>query len=201
MIQKITIIILILVDVILCALCVWAFRANNSTMTDQQTEQIRKTEILENCFVYGLTNDNIILSEDLKVTDKEKQARLLKDIVNDDTKLIVRISESHCEDCIRFFIVKLLRLAQQKKWNENQVIVLASYQDQRSLTIFADRLGISFPLYQIEDMPLPVEDIHVPYCFILERNLQVKHLFVPDKYDGRISNTYLDFIDKRYFSE
>ena len=201
MIQKITIIILILVDVILCALCVWAFRANNNTMTDQQTEQIRKTEILENCFVYGLTNDNIILSEDLKVTDKEKQARLLKDIVNDDTKLIVRISESHCEDCIRFFIVKLLRLAQQKKWNENQVIVLASYQDQRSLTIFADRLGIRFPLYQIEDMPLPVEDIHVPYCFILERNLQVKHLFVPDKYDGRISNTYLDFIDKRYFSE
>ncbi len=201
MIQKITIIILILVDVILCALCVWAFRANNNTMTDQQTEQIRKTEILENCFVYGLTNDNIILSEDLKVTDKEKQARLLKDIVNDDTKLIVRISESHCEDCIRFFIVKLLRLAQQKKWNENQVIVLASYQDQRSLTIFADRLGISFPLYQIEDMPLPVEDIHVPYCFILERNLQVKHLFVPDKYDGRISNTYLEFIDKRYFSE
>lgn len=201
MIQKITIIILILVDVILCALCVWAFRANNNTMTDQQTEQIRKTEILENCFVYGLTNDNIILSEDLKVTDKEKQARLLKDIVNDDTKLIVRISESHCEDCIRFFIVKLLRLAQQKKWNENQVIVLASYQDQRSLTIFADRLGIRFPLYQIEDMPLPVEDIHVPYCFILERNLQVKHLFVPDKYDGRISNTYLEFIDKRYFSE
>ncbi len=199
--NKVIIGVLITVDVILCLLCLWAFRTRASVISEKQIDQIRKTEVLEDELMYGLVNNNLKLNNDLSVIDIKGQTFLLKEIIGDSVKLIVRFSESHCEECVRFVVVKLLRFSQEKKWDKNSILFLASYHDSRNLTIFKDRLNISFPLYMSDILSIPAEDTPAPYCFIVDKTMRINHLFFPDKYENDLSNIYLDIIGKRYFEK
>jgi hypothetical protein len=105
----------------------------------------------------------------------------------------------HCEECVRFFLLKLIRLSDVKGWSNDQIVILGSYQNARSLFVYTEQLGVRFPVYNMEPPDLPAEKLSAPYCFITDRSLQVMHFFVPDKYVGEISNYYLDLVANRYF--
>jgi hypothetical protein len=93
---------------------------------------------------------------------------------------------------IRFVFVKIIRLAQAYDWTDDNIAVLATWQDARALNIYTDQLGFRFPVYRIEQLDIPAEKTNAPYCFTLDSTLRISHLFFPDKYEGEISNTYLD---------
>jgi hypothetical protein len=201
MINKIVIIILIAVDVILCLLCVWAFRVRENYFSNDDRDKTIKTEILENCFVQGLNNDNLELNNDFKVIDLEGKTCLLKEIIGDSTKLIVRFADTNCEECLRFITVKLLRLTQEKNWDRNNFLFLDLYENPRNLKIIKDRLHIDFPVYLAENMSIPVESLNFPYCFTIDSAMRVNHLFIPDKYEGKYSNNYFNIINYRFLQE
>ncbi|MDR2147846.1 MAG: hypothetical protein LBE91_15445 [Tannerella sp.] len=201
MINKITIGILIIVNVSLCFLCVWAYKARDNYLSNEKKDESIRTQILENDFVYGLTNDNLIINSDFKVTDLEGSTFLLKEIIGDSIKAIVRFADTNCEECLRFITVKLIRLTQEKQWNKNNFLFLASYPNSRNLKIVKDRLHIDFPVYLAGDLAIPAENLNAPYCFTIDSTMRTKHWFLPDKFEGRYSNIYFDMIGKRYFEE
>ncbi|MDR1743875.1 MAG: hypothetical protein LBR48_08700, partial [Dysgonamonadaceae bacterium] len=173
MINKIAIGVLIAVDIVLCSLCVWAFRVRDNHRSDEKQNESIKVEILENCLWKGLTNNNLALGDDLKVADMEGQTAFLKDIVGDSAKLIVRFSDTNCEECIRFIVVKLLRLSAEQQWDKSKILFLASFKNPRDLGIFKERLHIDFPVYIVEDLQIPAETLNVPYCFATDGSLNI----------------------------
>jgi hypothetical protein len=177
------------VDVILCLLCVWAFRVRKDYVSDEKKNNTLKTEILETCFVHGLNNDNLALNSHLKVFDLEGKTCLLKEIIGDSVKLIVRFAETNCEECLRFITVKLLRLTQENNWDRNNFLFLALYDTPRNLKIMKEKLHMDFPVYLAENLSIPAESLNFPYCFTTDSDMRISHLFIPDKYEGNYSRT------------
>jgi hypothetical protein len=200
MMNKIIITVLIAVDAILCLLCIWAFRIHKDYFFDEQKDGGMKTEILETCFVQGLNNDNLMLDNNLKVSDLDGKTSLLKEIIGDSVKLIVRFADTNCEECLRFLTVKLLRLTQENNWDRNNILFLALYDNSRNLGIIKNRLHMDFPVYLAENLLIPAESLNFPYCFTTDNAMRISHLFIPDKHQGNYSNTYFKLIHNRYFS-
>ena len=62
------------------------------------------------------------------------------------------------------------------------------------------------PLYGIRDMDvyntntfnIPVEELGFPYYFILNSNLQISNVFIPDKATPSITNIFLKSVNKKF---
>jgi hypothetical protein len=113
--------------------------------------------------------------------------------------LIVRFSERHCEECVSYILLKILRLTNVKGWNK-KIILLASYQNQNALSVLMKKMAIKYPVYLIENLSIPSEEFNFPCCFILDKSMHINHVFFPDKYEFQLTNTYLELIENRYFN-
>lgn len=148
----------------------------------------------------GLLNDGLQLN-DLVLTGRDDENVSLKEYMYDKkTVLVIRINELHCSDCVNFILHKVDRLSKELKLT-GHILVLASYRNPTVLRIMQNKQETPMPFYNAgqQAIPLPVEKVKFPYCFILDRDLTVRHVFVPDKAAAALSNQYLQGISKRYF--
>lgn len=198
--QKITIIILCIVNILLSILCYSVFKKGHQrSNTEFQSELTRKTEILERDFKVRLLNDNLRIDPNVEVMSLDKKRYPLTQILNEGPHLIVRFSERHCEECVSYILLKILRLTNVKSWNK-KIILLASYQNQNALSVLMKKMAIKYPVYLIENLSIPSEEFNFPYCFILDKSMHINHVFFPDKYEFQLTNTYLELIENRYFN-
>lgn len=80
---------------------------------------------------------------------------------------------------------------------------MGSYDNNNALKILLQRLEVPLAFCNVpqDAIGLPAEHVHFPYCFVLEENLEVKHLFIPDKVVPMLSEEYFKSIINHYYSD
>ena len=196
---KVIIAILLLVDILLSVICLNLFKDKASLTAEKQSvKDDRLIEVLENNFKIGVYNDNSILDTTRVIHDLNKNEVGLSEILTDKPCLIIRFAETNCEECVRFLLIKVMRLYNSDLFNK-RILLFASYPNRQALKILVDRLNIKYPVYLVDKLPISCERINFPYFFMLDSTMRTSHVFVPDKYEPQIANTYFELIENRYF--
>jgi len=93
--KTITLIVLLLVDVILCMLCVNYTQENKPTVNNKEADCIVQLQTLQKEFMISIFNDNLVISSNIVVVNENNILSSIKDITADSVKLFLRIKESH----------------------------------------------------------------------------------------------------------
>ena len=149
-------------------------------------------------FTTNILNSDLQL-ENILIKDSLGNTQSISEIFDEEQKylLVCRFSDLHCESCVNYSIKMM------NHWIDsigpNNVLFLGNYKNNR---IF-NRVK---PLYGIRDLrtfntpafDIPVEELGYPYYFLLDRNLQIVNVFIPDKATPKISNEYLKNIKTKF---
>lgn len=129
--------------------------------------------------------ENQIVTDTLNITDN------LTRIVADGPILVLRIKEGQCQSCVIFSMLKLETFFRESPLN---IVVLANYHDLNSLKI-ANRVmnRNKTPFYNVRDFGV-LDELNAPYFFILEKDLSITNVFVPEKAFPDVTNQYFDAI-------
>ena len=111
--------------------------------------------------------------------------------------LVCRFSQQHCESCVDATIQIL-----QKQVNQigvNNIVYLGNHRNNRIFKKTIPLYGIKgMRVYNTQNFSIPVEQVGYPYFFILNSNLQVSGIFVPNKGVPAVTVKYLEAVKKRF---
>lgn len=155
-------------------------------------------EAIEQAFIIQTLNSYIKIDEKV-IKDLDGNEILFSQIVGCKPILFIRFSELNCNECITYILNKVRRLSIQKEYSD-KVILLASYNDIRNLKMLINNMQLTFPVYLVNEINLPCEEINYPYCFICDNSLIANQVFVPDKNESKMTNLYFNLIDMKYFA-
>lgn len=198
-IYKVLAIVSAIIVLILCAVSYTMFAHKKNTYVESQKENDIKTSILKEAFTITLENDHICILDSMKMREPERLRKVLRDsTLQDKPMFVVRISELHCEECMRFILLKLLRLTKGTEMEKHIVLFAYAQSEKRLMSLFKD-LSIDYPVYLVDKVPLKLETYDFPYCFVLYNDGTVSHVFLPDKGYSEISNLYIETLKERYY--
>jgi hypothetical protein len=114
--------------------------------------------------------------------------------------LVCRFSELHCQECVIYATIKLLN--QSKTMGDINILFWGAYEHIKSLNIAKKHFGIQdMPVYNISNLNIPAEELGYPYYFVLNSDLTISNVFIPDKATPSMTNNYLKMVYKRYFND
>ncbi|WP_203257009.1 hypothetical protein [Hyunsoonleella ulvae] len=165
------------------------------------------------CFVlYNLQKPNIKSFDEMSVYDKiqkqmnnyhlenflvvnEKRDTLrIKDLVINN-KLILRFSELHCDACVIKEFENLKSAIDNKIFKLDDIIILTYYQNPRYLNLFKRLNKLhEFEVYNLIENKIgnfKLDEMSIPFFFILDQNLMVKKTFIPLRTNDSRTNKYL----------
>lgn len=165
------------------------------TLTENQELNFYKIN-----FSTSLNNDGVRL-ENVLLQDSLGKKQSLQSIFNKGQKqiLVCRFSEFHCESCVDFSIQLLL--STNVFLGKNNLLFLGSYQNNRIFNREKELFGINqFSTYNTPTLNISLEEIGYPYFFILEENLTISNIIIPDKNMPTLTQKYIEVIGNRYFN-
>lgn len=118
----------------------------------------------------------------------------LKDLIGETPMLVYRYADINCNACIESVIELLNEGFTESSYLH--VLILCSYQIKRDYTAFKKINKIKFPMYKIDydALDLLPEEYNVPYCFILNPDMTIGHVFMPDKSFPHLNELYFSGI-------
>ena len=149
-------------------------------------------------FSTNILNSNFQLNNIL-VRDSLNNTIPLKTAFNYGQKqiLVCRFSKMHCESCVNFAIQNF------RNWVDSigikNVLFLGNYHSNKIFNREKPLYGIQgMNVYNAFELKIPAEELGYPYYFILDRNLRISNVFVPDKAAPEITNRYLKNIQSKF---
>jgi hypothetical protein len=113
-------------------------------------------------------------------------------------KFVFFHSELNCNSCVEENLVFVNDFCDSI--GEEHVLFLASYKNKRDLHIFKRINKIVSPIYNVSSLGLPIEELNLPFCFVVNENRKAECVFIPLKEDNSQFKRYLKMIKKKYFS-
>lgn len=114
--------------------------------------------------------------------------------------LVFRYKSTDCGQCVDFALLKLKKAAAHI--GAGRILVLAGQTDRRGMEMLRRQQGMEdIRFYRAETVNTPAETVQYPYCFVLDRDMLIRSVFIPDKANPRSMDLYLKMIGKRYFSD
>lgn len=163
----------------------------------QQTITTDELHTYRHNFKVNILNSNLVI-ENLDIKDSLNITFPIKKIFDDkqESILVYRFSQMHCESCVNSSI----QITQN--WVDsvgiNNVVFLGNHRNNRVFNKTIPLYGIQgLKVYNCPKINIPAEDIEYPYFFVLDSNLQISNLFVPDKATPFITNSYLKNVSKK----
>lgn len=189
------------------ALALVLFFTLSSCSNSNNRELEKNLSIQEDTFTQGILDnyqvnlfnqfisDGRELSPDVILQDHLLQEVALGDIIKEPT-LVFRFSELHCQVCIDQEIKKLNSYFPKLK---NRVIIITSYNSSRDFNVFRRLNQIEMPIYKLsKNLNLDIEEAYTPYLFMLDSNLKIHHMFIPDKLYPNVSDSFYEGFITRY---
>ncbi|MDR1756141.1 MAG: hypothetical protein LBR65_04170 [Culturomica sp.] len=152
-------------------------------------------------FWANIENSRITL-EEIVAKDSLNNVLPLSDIWKNGRKqmLVCRFSESHCESCVNFSIQSVLHRV--GTIGKEHVLFLGHYRNNRIFNKTKPLYHIhNLNTYNAAELNIPAESLGFPYYFVLNDDLTVSNVFIPDKATPEITDNYLTMINKRYFAK
>ncbi len=104
----------------------------------------------------------------------------------------MRYSYLSCTPCVDDVVALINEFGKQ---NRNiEIIILATYRFRKDLKSFKRLNKVFTHVYNVKSLDLPVEEKHLPYLFVLDKNMRVMDLFIPRKEVPELTSEYLERI-------
>lgn len=111
--------------------------------------------------------------------------------------VVYRYHDTDCEACINFGIIKLKKIAQEI--GVSNVIILVKTSSTRTLQIDQNTYDIHTPMFMVDSLPIALDQLNIPYFFILDSNMNINNLFILDKSIPSFTDKYSKEIQYKYF--
>ena len=142
-------------------------------------------------------------NEDTKVTnlsisDIKGNMYKLKEIVTNDKYLVLYFDENACSLCVE----KELELMKQYFYDvKERIIILTNFKNYKDYFNFIETNKIDFKIFNMNNKKLgyKIENVSLPYVFILDPSMKAEYFFIPDKNLKGWSDDYYEAIYKRFF--
>lgn len=169
--------------------------ALKNTIIDSIALSTHKLDYLRNNLYWNLEYEKSAAQTQL-LTDTTGNELPISKVVRKPT-LVFRYSDRNCHDCIRFGIAKLNELTDTAKI---EAVILSQYDEVHSLKTKGRIFNPgNLPMYDIARIT-PIDDLNVPYFFILNEDSTIGELFVPEKLFPSLTERYLKTIGRKYFN-
>jgi hypothetical protein len=148
-----------------------------------------------------IENSNVILDNDI-ITDSLNNKLFIKELFRDDMKymLVCRYVEMQCADCVISAISNLLKSTDLTV--REQIVFWGMYRNNKYMNKEKTNFGIqNEKIYNTPVFDIPAENNGYPYYFVLDRELRVSDVFIPDKRFPDITNIYLKLIQKKIYTK
>ncbi|GAB6013570.1 hypothetical protein [Viscerimonas tarda] len=168
---------------------------------DQESNEEDELHSYKVNFTTNILNSNFQL-DSIMIKDPLNNIIPMKEAFGCEQKqmLVCRFSELYCESCVDFAL-QLFRHWTDSIGVEN-VLFLGAYRNNRIFNRTKPLYGIqNMNVYNVSELNIPVEERGYPYYFILNYDLTISNVFIPDKATPSITNNYLKMINKRYFAK
>lgn len=174
-------------------------KRKEQVITERSKTVSDKLNNLQNKYFLEIHDNSHHINPDMRISNISEDTLLLKDIISENPKLIFYFSGLTCESCVE---AELLRLKEKvKDIDSENIILLASYENIRSLFLLCKANGVNYPSYIINEdsFGLNADKQQLPYYFIMMDDLWMKDLFVIDQNAPDITDKYLEIIVSKYF--
>ncbi len=144
-------------------------------ITENHLKTIEKEEDLE----YNIALSKRI--ENITVLDSENNTYLLKELLNESPKMIVKFSSLECSYCIEH-IIKYTKKYEEKIGVDN-ILFLGYFTGKKDFLIFNRLYQLDYNVFSIPNngLDLPLDYLNEPYIVIVDSTLIPKETFVPMK--------------------
>ena len=111
--------------------------------------------------------------------------------------MVCRISQYDCESCTDYALEKIVQ--KTRKWGM-KLIVLADYHNSREVGLFRSRHSGAdhIDYYIMGRADLPIEEVGMPYYFVLDAQMKVNDVFVPVELLPDLTNRYFAKLERKY---
>lgn len=129
----------------------------------------------------------------LNTVETSKQVSLSELVGNSKGPLLFfRFKEIDCEACVQHSLKFLDKVT--KDYPELKISILCGYKNVREFYAYASNRNQAFNIYNVNDIPISLEEQGNPYFFVLNKELIIRDAFVyfPKKFD--LAKDYVNVI-------
>jgi len=194
--DKYLILLLVIINVVLLGLLVY-FRimalGKDSNYKNRNEAYTNQLDYQKNIMNFQLFSEGTRLDPSLSLKSEKSDSQLLHNVL-DRTKLVLRYSELNCQTCVDAMLTQLLN---NEKFNTSNCILLAYYRNPAYLYQFMRINRLQLPVYSIKSTGLLPDTLNIPYFYLLDKDLRVSNVFIPEEGDTAAVADYLRFAAKR----
>jgi len=130
----------------------------------------------------------------------ENEAFLFSKIA-ENIKLIYYAPENACNPCYEDITNQFGNIL--NKIGKENFFIIVSEKRYRDIKVYFKDKNINIPVFYIKNKDLLPEVLegNVPYFFLLDASLKIKHLFIPDKNNQDYLADYIRIVGTRYFND
>lgn len=193
-----------MVVVLFCLVAVLGIENNKLKQTTQITnEKISDFDHYYEMFqiwqAETIKNNNLEISPEIEFEDENGNLLSLDQLVNTGPKLMIKTSSYSCSVCLEEEFKHINRYI--STIGPENVIVLGTGYNQRSLKTLRQSASFNFQLYSIEKLGIPFEESDdALFVFVLDGDMRVKSFFVPEKTLPELSENYYSTLCDIYFA-
>lgn len=161
-------------------------------------KELRTSSILKNNMLLQYISESILDPEIELRSPIEKNSTRISDLIKDKKVLLFfRFKENDCDACIQKGL-ELLKKTKNQLHNQ-RIIILSGYKNVSQFYAYAKSENILLEIYNVDVLPIPIDNQNNPYFFILNERLEMKNIFIPMKEDMKLTADYLDCIKDKYW--
>lgn len=194
--DKFSITVLIVLNIALISTLVY-FRldalAKDNTYANLQESNNYQLNYQRNIMYFQLYSEGTKLNH-LLLLKNEKADSLLINTITGSPKLVLRYSELNCQSCVDAMLTQIQ--SNSNISNEN-ILLLAYYKNPAYLYQFKRMNQLQLPVYSIKNTGLPPDTLNLPYFYLLDKDLRVSNVYIPEEGDTAAVADYLRFAAKR----
>ena len=132
---------------------------------------------------------------DVVCITRDDDEKYLSELINEKPVLIYRYTQAGCLPCYKEQIRLLQKVFQD---TPERVAILSSYSERLSFLISVRDRSLGLPIYRIsfDAFDWQLEEIGIPYFFVLHPCLRISNIFVPNKHKPELTIRYLESIKR-----
>lgn len=162
----------------------------DSIILNQDFKQ-QQLDYIESNLFSTIKNQNIDIKTKIKTYHIDTLLNKQQHVV------VYRYHDTDCESCIHFGMLKLKRLSEYI--GNEKIIIFIKTSSKKTLLLSRNVYNINFPMFIIDSLPVHLDQFNIPYLFVLDQNMQINNLFIPDKTIPKYTDKYLNEIQHKYF--
>ena len=144
------------------------------------------------------SNEDLPLKKDCQILSVDNQAFLLKSLLTSGKKLVFCVPEGVCNVCYDSLFSQFSKMS-ERIGKDNILVLVPKERLREAINEFQVR-NISVNLYGAGATQLGtvIGKGYVPFLFILDRNMRLDNLFIPDKFDSEMTDIYFKMMESRF---